>query len=206
MFKVKVTGFNGVQQQFVSAVKDITDITEQELTSMAKEWVAGAKRDAPGDQATLRGAIGYSNIGKGVEIFSGVFYSHFMEFGTKGKYRAIPGTENIAQQMKGFKGGDFATMLKFIKAWVKRKGIGAELTKSGKPSKSLNTLAAQDRVAWLIAMSILKKGVTPHPFFFKQQDTVWPQMVRRLKQRIEQGQKVSVIMPGDILRPHIITI
>lgn len=206
MFKVQVTGFNGVKARFVSAAKDITDITEQELTSMAKEWVAGAKRDAPVDQGTLKNSISYLINGNNIEIVSNVFYSPFMEFGTKGKYRSIPGTEAIAAQFKGFKGGDFATMLKFIKAWVKRKGIGAELTKSGKPSKSQNTLAAQDRVAWLIAMSILKHGVNPHPFFFKQQDTVWPQMVRRLKQRIEQGQKVTVIMPGDILRPQIITV
>ena len=206
MFKVKVSGFGDVKAQFLSASKDVSEVVDQEIESMAKEWVAGAKRDAPGDQGTLRNSISYLKTDTGVEIVSNVFYSPFMEFGTKGKYQAIPGTEAIAAQFKGFKGGDFAQMLKFIKAWVKRKGIGAEVTKSGNPSKSQNSLASQDRVAWVIAMSILKNGIKPHPFFFKQQEVVWPEMVRRVKARIESGQKVSVIMPGEVLRPRIITI
>lgn len=205
-FKIQVKGIGGVKQQFFSAIKDIRSIVDQELESMARNWVAAAKRDAPGDQGTLRQGISYLKTENGVEIFSNVFYSPFMEFGTRGNYRSIPGTEAIAAQFKGFKGGDFAEMLKFIKLWVKRKGIGAEITKSGKPSKSADSLASQDRVAWIIAMSILKNGVKAHPYFFNQQEVVWPEMVRIVQKRIENGSNVSVIMPGDVQRPKIVTI
>lgn len=214
MFKVKVTGFKGVTAQFASANEKTKEIIEQEFTSMAKDWVAGAKRDAPKNMggAGLAGGISYYISGSntahgssgGVVIVSNAFYSAFMEFGTKGKYLPIPGTENIAAQFKGYKGT--GSIYDAIRKWVKQKGIGATLTASGKPSKSKSSLAAQETAIFLIARSILRYGVNPHPFFFKQQDIVWPQMVRRVKQRIEQGQKVTVIMPGDIMRPKIITI
>jgi hypothetical protein len=208
MFKVSVSGFNGVKAQFASAVKDMTAIVDQELESMAKEWVNGAKRDAPVDQGVLKNGISYLSRGNSVEIFSNVFYSPFMEFGTKGKYRAIPGTEAIAAQFKGYKGGDIMQMLRMIVKWVARKGIsGVFSVKTRKRIGSkVNRFAEDYAAAWPILMSILKNGVNPHPFFFKQQDVVWPQMVRNIKSRIEQGQKVSIIMPGDIFRPQIITI
>lgn len=204
MFKVTVRGFNDVKAQFFSATNEIVEIVDQEIESMAKEWVAGAKRDAPKDigNAGLEGGINYLINDKRAEIFSNAIYSHFMEFGTKGKYRSIPGTENIAAQMKGYKGT--GSIYEAIRKWVKRKGIGASLTASGRPSKSKSSLAAQESAAFLIARSILKNGVSPHPYFFKQQEIVWPQMVRNIKQRV--GQKVSVIMPDEVFRPKIITI
>ena len=57
-----------------------------------------------------------------------------------------------------------------------------------------------------LAMSILKNGVTPHPFFFKQQETVWPEMIRRIEAKLKSEMKVSVILPGDIRRPKIVTV
>lgn len=205
MAKVTIQGLAGFKADFISATKDITDIIDQELESMAKDWVVGAKRDAPKDLggAGLEGGITYDKLGTAnYLIASNAFYSHFMEFGTKGKYLAIPGTEAIAQQMKGYKGT--GSIFLAIKKWVLRKGIGASLTKSGKPSKSVNSLAAQNSAAFLIARSILKNGVNPHPYFFKQQEIVWPKMVRIVKSRLDS--KVTVIMPGEILRPNIITI
>lgn len=208
MFKAKISGLNGVKAQFASGALNVREVVEQEITSMAKEWVKGAVRDAPGDQGTLRKGISYLVVNNGVEIVSNAFYSHFMEFGTKGKYRPIPGTEAIAQQMKGFKGGDLMQMLRMIVKWVHRKGIiGRYSVKTKKRIGSkVNQFAEDYSAAWPIMMSILKYGVAPHPYFFKQQDVVWPQMVRNVKRRIEQGQKVSIIMPGEIMRPQIITV
>jgi hypothetical protein len=208
MFKVKMTGFNGVKAEFASASKNVREIVDQEITSMGKKWRDGAIKDAPGDQGTLRKGISFLVTNNGVEIFSNVFYSPFMEFGTKGKYRPIPGTEAIAAQFKGFKNGDIMQMLRMIVKWVHRKGItGRYSVKTRKRLGSkVNQFAEDYSAAWPILLSILKKGVTPHPFFFKQQDVVWPEMVRNVKRRIEQGQKVTVIMPGEIMRPKIITI
>lgn len=208
MFKVTVKGLPGVKAQFASATKDIVDIVDQELESMAKEWVAGAKRDAPVDQGTLKAGISYLINDRRVEIFSNVFYSPFMEFGTKGKYLPIPGTENIAAQFKGYKGGDFGEMLKFIELWVAKKGItGTYSVKTRRRTGGKALIASQNKqTAFAIAISILKNGVSPHPYFFKQKDTVWPEMVRKVQKRIEQGSRITVIMPGDINRPRIVTI
>lgn len=207
MFKVTVTGFNKVQHTFNTGARNVREIVDQELTSMAKEWVAGAKRDAPVDQGTLKNSISYAKTGSNVEIFSNSFYSAFMEFGTKGKYRPIPGTEQIAAQFKGIKGGDLQQMLRMIIKWVHRKGItGTYSVKTKKRTGSKGAQSSEDlSAAWPIVMSILKHGVSPHPYFFKQQDVVWPQMVSRVKKRIESKQ-VHVTMPGDINRPKITTI
>lgn len=208
MFKARVTGIAGLKAEFASASKDLANIVEQEVESMAKEWVAGAKRDAPVDQGVLKAGISYLINDKRAEIFSNVFYSPFMEFGTKGHYTPIPGTEDIAAQFKGYKGGDFMQMLRMIVRWVNRKGItGRYSVKTRKRVGSkVNRFAEDYSAAWPIVMSILKNGVRPHPFFFPQMNVVWPQMVRNIQARIEKGQKVKVILPGGVMTPKIITI
>lgn len=209
MFKVEIKGINGVKAQFAAATEDIKTIISQEVQGMAKEWVKGSQRDAPVDQSSLKSSISYYMDGdfKAV-IVSNAFYSAFMEFGTKGKYRPIPGTESIAAQFKGYKGGDFMELLRMIVRWVRRKGIsGTRSEKTGRRKGSkINQLAEDYKAAWPIALSILKNGVNPHPYFFKQQDITWPEMIKNIEQRIKQKSKVSVILPGGIKRPQIVTV
>jgi hypothetical protein len=218
MFKVSLKGLNEVKAQFESATKDLTEIISSELNAMAQDWVAGAVRDAPKDMgsAGLAGSISFigsdSHTTQGsnltVDIVAQRFYAPFMEFGTKGKYRPIPGTEKIAQQFKGYKGGNFMALLRAIVRWVHRKGITGVYsvkTRRRKGSK-VNQFGEDYKVAWPIALSILKNGISPHPFFFKQQEVVWPAMIKRITARIESKSKVTVIAPGDIFRPKIITI
>lgn len=208
MFKVKLEGINGVKAQFQAATKDILSIIDSEIEDMAANWVAGAKRDAPADQGTLRQGISYVKKGSGVEIFSSAFYSPFMEFGTKGNYRAIPGTEQIAAQFKGVKGGDIMQMLRMIVRWVHRKGItGTYSVKTRRRTGSKVTQYAEDyAAAWPILMSILKHGVKPHPFFFKQQEVVWPRMISNITRRLKQSTRVHVEYPGNRSKAPIITI
>jgi hypothetical protein len=208
MFKVKVTGLAGLKAEFATLSSDLPKIVSSELQTMAQEWVLLAKKDSPADQATLRGGISFSQRDKLVyDIFSNAFYSPFMEFGTKGKYQPIPGTEKIAAEFKGYKGGDFMELLRNIVRWVKRKGItGTYSVKTRKRRGSkINQIAEDYSAAWPIAMSILKNGVNPHPFFFKQMHIVWPQMVRNVERRIAERSKVKVIMPNNI-QPKIVTI
>ena len=208
MFKVKVTGLAGLKAEFATLSSDLPKIVSSELQSMSQEWVLLAKKDAPADQATLKGGISFSQRDKLVyDIFSNAFYSPFMEFGTKGKYQPIPGTEKIAAEFKGYKGGDFMELLRNIVRWVKRKGItGTYSVKTRKRTGSkINQIAEDYSAAWPIAMSILKNGVNPHPFFFKQMHIVWPQMVRNVERRIAERSKVKVIMPNNI-QPKIVTI
>jgi len=215
MLKIELQGLKGFQQQFAKAPANIKKIVSAEIQSAAAEWVAGARRDVPIDQGALKGSISYfMRTDLQAEIVAQKFYAPFMEFGTKGKYRAIPGTEAIAQQFKGYKGGDFMDLLRSIVRWLGRKGKDPVTSRHGtysvktkkRTGSKVNQLAEDYAAAWPIAMSILKHGVKPHPYFFKQKEIVWPKMIERIKRNFETKSGVSVIMPGDIKRPKIVTI
>jgi HK97 gp10 family phage protein len=216
MFKVKITGISSIEKQFTQAAEKIRETVEQEMQAAAQDWVAGAVRDAPVDQGALKQSITYkqsntqTQAGTSIsfEIVAQRFYAPFVEFGTKGKYQPIPGTEKIAAQMKGYKGGDFMDLLRMILRWVKRKGIaGTYSVKTRRRTGSkINQYAEDYSAAWPIALSILKHGISPHPFFFKQQEVVWPAMIKRIQRVLQKETKVSIIAPGDIFRPRIITI
>ena len=209
MFKVTITGMAGLKAEFASMAKELPDIVSGELETMSQEWVKLAKTDAPADQGALRGSITYYPAGPmKYENVAQKFYAPFMEVGTKGKYQPIPGTEAIAAEFKGYKGGDFMELLRMIVRWVKRKGItGTYSVKTRKRSgNKINQFAEDYSAAWPIAMSILKNGVNPHPFFFKQMHIVWPQMVRNVESRIAQVSKVKVELPSNVTRPQIVTI
>lgn len=208
MFKVTVTGISGLKAEFASIAADLPKIVDGELQTMSQEWVKGAIRDAPADQAALRSAISYYKAGElRYEIVAQKFYAPFMEFGTKGKYQPIPGTESIAAQFKGYKGGDFMDLLRAILRWVKRKGItGTYSVKTQqRTGNRLNQYAEDYSAAWPIAISILKNGINPHPYFFKQMGIVWPQFIINVEMRIAARTKAKVTMPPTS-KPVIVTI
>jgi hypothetical protein len=203
-FRVKIQGLDKVKSQLEKGMSDVRKVCENEVQAAAQDWVQGAQRDAPVDQNKLRGAISFSKTtGLSAEIVAQVFYAPFIEFGTKGKYRPISGTESIAAAFKGYKGGDFMALLRNILRWVKRKGITGTYsakTKRRQGSK-VNQYAEDYSAAWPIALSILRNGINPHPFFFKQAEIVWPAMVKRMQARLKQATKVTVT--SDVGRPNI---
>lgn len=209
MFRASLKGLKGMQQQFASASKNLSKILSAEIQAGAADFVSGARRDVPIDQGALKGSISYYMDGEfDAVIVAQKFYAPFMEFGTKGKYQPIPGTEAIAAAFKGYKGGDFMDLMRMIVRWVARKGISGRFSVKTRKrvGNKIDRLAEDYAAAWPIAMSILKNGVTPHPFFFKQQDTVWPEMIRRIERKLKSEMKVSIILPGDIRRPKIVTV
>lgn len=207
MFKVSLRGLKDVRVQFASASKNLKKVVSAEVQAAAAEFTAGARRDAPVDQGALKGSISYYMAGDlTAEIVAQKFYAPFMEFGTKGKYRPIPGTEQIAAQFKGYKGGDFQQLLRMIVKWVNRKGISGRYSVRTRRrlGNRVDQYAEDFLVAWPIALSILRNGINPHPFFFKQQETVWPKMVERIKAKLQQQTRVSVILPADVKKPNIV--
>lgn len=215
-FNVKVTGIASLQQQISTASEKVKQVCAAEVQAAGQDWVAGAVRDAPVDQGGLKSAISFKETATNtaqssliaVEIVAQKFYAAFLEFGTKGKYTPIPGTEEIAAQFKGYEGGDFQELLRIIVRWVRRKGItGTYSVKTRRRTGNRIAQFAEDyAAAWPIAISILKNGINPHPYFFKQGDTVWPKMIKRMQAALQRESKVTVIAPGDISRPNITTI
>lgn len=93
-----------------------------------------------------------------VELLSSKHYAPFMEFGTKKRVRIPAEVQEFAAQfnIKGPNIG-FDAFLSIVTAWVKRKGIDS-------------------KASYPIALSILRHGVKPHPFFFdpffKERDVI----------------------------------
>lgn len=158
LIKANVIGLEQLQAKIQKATKETQTLVDAELEAAAMNFVGLAKKDLAsqgGDRGTLLRSISYSKT-KDLQytVSANVFYAPFIEFGTKGKFNPYPGTEEFASQYKGAKGSGTLRLIDAIKGWVKRKRIA-----TGKEI---------DRVAYLIARSIYKNGISPKPFFFKQ--------------------------------------
>lgn len=171
LIKANVIGLEQLQAKIQKATKETQTLVDAELEAAAMNFVGLAKKDLAsqgGDRGTLLRSISYSKT-KDLQytVSANVFYAPFIEFGTKGKFSPYPGTEEFANQYKGAKGSGTLRLIDAITAWVKRKRIGATYSiktrrKVRQTKKEINT------IAFLIARSIYKNGISPKPFFFKQ--------------------------------------
>lgn len=184
MIKVTTIGFDKLSNRLQTVGKAMRDEVQAEVEASAMEFVALAKKDLAsqgGDRGTLLKSISYKKeTNYSYLVYANAFYAPFIEFGTKKKYKPYPGTEQFASEFRGMKGsGDWIDMLKNIYAWVKRKGIG--VTYNVKTRKKKNPTSDERlSIAFAITMSILKNGINPKPFFFKQ----IPIIQKSLNQRI----------------------
>jgi hypothetical protein len=171
MFKANVIGLDAYRKAIETAKKDVQAQIANEIRASAMEFEQLAKRNAAnngGDQGGLQKSIGHRQIDAfNYEVFAGISYAPFIEFGTKKKVRVEPGFEDVAAQFRGQKGTGTLTLLEAIKAWVKRKGIA-----KGK---------AADKAAFNIARSIYRNGISPKPFFYKNVAPVRTNLLTRIK-------------------------
>jgi hypothetical protein len=171
MFKANVIGLDAYRKAIETAKKDVQAQVANEIRASAMEFEQLAKRNAAnngGDQGGLQKSIGHRQIDAfNYEVFAGISYAPFIEFGTKKKVRVEPGFEDVAAQFRGQKGTGTLTLLEAIKAWVKRKGIA-----KGK---------AADQAAFNIARSIYRNGISPKPFFYKNVAPVRTNLLTRIK-------------------------
>lgn len=195
MIKVSVIGYKQVQQAISKMPQTIKKEVSTKVRLGAEQFRDGAIKDAPSDVSFLRSKIVVEPNTAGelkYEVISGSKYSAPMEFGTKGKFTAIPGIDS--SEFKGLPtGGTFKEMVENITKWVKRKGIAGtyrartyniatrkadRIVRTG----GKKTQDKQDKqVAYVIARSIVNNGVTPHPFFFKQLPIVRRDLIRNLR-------------------------
>jgi len=158
LIKANVIGLDQLQAKIQKATKETQTLVDAELEAAAMNFVGLAKKDLAsqgGDRGTLLRSITYNKKADlQYTVSANVFYAPFIEFGTKSKFNPYPGTEEFASQYKGAKGSGTLRLIDAIRGWVKRKRIA-----TGKEV---------DRVAFLIARSIYKNGISPKPFFFKQ--------------------------------------
>lgn len=164
---VTLTGF----KEFEAKLKKMPDILKSEVSgevrSAAEEWALLAKQAAPKDLGFLAGQIDAKH-GNDKEMFSEVVsnanYSAYMEWGTKSKVSVPADLQAYAAQFKG--GGGKGLTKELIYAWAKRVGI-------------------PEQYWWPVFISIVRKGVKPHPFFFIQKPIIEKILFAGVKKIVE---------------------
>lgn len=167
---IEIQGLN----KLLSKLDKVPDTMRREVGRELRDGVDTAvnlsRRMAPKDEGQLSRGIQRVDIDPlDYEFVSLSGYSAYMEFGTKSRFSAPAEVANFAAQFKqqGPKIG-FKNLFLIIKDWVKRKGIAGRF--SVKTRRRVGGKSQQDAedsaAAFAITISILRKGVHPHPFFF----------------------------------------
>lgn len=162
-----------------------------ELKASVQTMVRNAKRAAPKDMGNLAGGINYKEVNKTLfEYFSQAEYSAFDEFGTRRRRRVPPEVQKLGIQFSTEKSSGTAEQaLKFITAWVKRKGIrfeSATVQKGGKKA-GRNKLLSFEQTAYFIFHHIMLVGIKPRPFFFPAMLNETPLLQSRLEKIINNN-------------------
>ena len=164
-------GFEKLYAKF----KSINEATQQEVknefNASALKIQSTAKRLAPVNFGQLRNSIVVSSEGTASNFIFTVSatasYSPYVEFGTGGKVSVPADYAEYAAKFKGKKGGSFKEMVDALILWVQRKGIG------GKSDKA---------TAFVIARSILRKGLRPQPFLIPAFEQEKSKLLKRIKE------------------------
>jgi hypothetical protein len=195
--KVDLGGLKDFKIQLRKVVKQKAKEIDAVLEAGVGRMRRGAIRDAPADQATLRSGITYEKTGDlQYTLFSNAFHSVYMEFGTKGNYRPIPGVDPSEFKATG-EGKTGKGFYDSILEWVKRKKItgtystnikrnkdgtfSTKKTRGKRVGSAIDQQIEDEQAAFAIYLSIIRHGVKPHPFFFKQQEQESPRIIREIQ-------------------------
>lgn len=158
---ITIKGGKELERRIKNLDKEIKAEVGEETFQSAKKWEQMAKQDAPVDQGLLRSQIRGIKTGPlASEVASPAEYSPYLEFGTKTRVRIPPELASYAAQFRGGGAGK-GDAQKFIYAWMDRVGIPKEQQ-------------------WQVFISIIVKGIRPHPFFFIQQPLVNKEFIKNV--------------------------
>lgn len=137
--------------EFLKKIRNLPSVIKKEVGgetfASAKEWERLAKQSAPVDQGRLRAAIHATQVGETAStVVCNVEYVAFVEWGTKSRVKVPPDLESYAATFRG-NGAGSGKAREMIYAWMNRVGIPPERQ-------------------WYVFVSIIVKGIKPHPFFF----------------------------------------
>ena len=168
---IDIKGMSETLGKFDKYSKTVQAEIKDEVGASALKIYSDAKKLAPVNLGTLRNTIFIESVSPAPNKFMFTIgakarYAPYIEFGTGGKVSIPAGYESYASQFKTKTGGTFKEMVKALMEWVEKKGIG-----SGKNSKS---------VAYIIALSILRKGLRPQPFLIPAFEQERPKLKSRI--------------------------
>jgi hypothetical protein len=171
LFTLKVQGIEQFSTKLKALPAKMQKEVAGEIEDSARKINGKQLRLAPVDEGGIKQSTGYKKVKPlETELFSGKHYAPFREFGTKSRAKIPAELQDYAKQfnLKGPNIG-FDAFFLIILDWVRRKGIAGRFsTKTRKRVGNKNTQLQEDfQVAWPIALSILRKGTHPQPFFFQ---------------------------------------
>lgn len=146
-FKAEIKGLDSLLKKLEKFPKELQEQINEEMEDFCRRVVEKAKGRVPINIATLAQSIRYEPIQNGFAIIAGTNYAAFVEFGTRTYVKIPPEITGYASTFSGKVGGNFDMFLKNIRDWCRNKGI-------------------DEKVAYPIAVSILRKGIKPQPYFF----------------------------------------
>lgn len=171
-FVVRLDNLKGIQDSLKGIDKKLRQDVGDEINASALKILTDAKRLAPVNFGQLRNQIALEPINDlTFAVEAKASYSPYVEFGTGPQVNVPPDFTSYAAQFKGKKGGKFKDFVDALTLWVKRKGIG-----DGKNDKGL---------AFVIARSILLKGMRPQPFLIPSYEMEKPKLIQRLKKLLD---------------------
>lgn len=184
---VKIEGLKGLKAKLNKRTAEIKSMVGMELQESANTMANGAVADAPVDQGLLKAQISVKKVDQlNYEVVSPNFYSPYLEFGTKTYVQVPAGLEEVASKFRGKSphGGSVDELFLAIIDWVKRKGLsGRYSVKTKRRQGSKNEQLSEDYdIAFPIVRAILKKGIKPQPFFFKQLAGEKEALLKRVKE------------------------
>lgn len=184
----RVEGIDKMIASLGKMAKKIEVEIAEEVNASALKIQSDAKKNAPVNLGTLRNSIQLvstlNNKRLTYTVGTNVPYAPYIEFGTGGKVSIPSGYADFAGQFRGKKGGaTFKEMLKAIADWVSKKGLaGTYSVKTQRRTGSKSNRSSQDmKVAYAIAISILKKGLRPQPFLLPAYEAEKPKLRTKIK-------------------------
>jgi HK97 gp10 family phage protein len=166
-FAVSLGGFKELEGKLKNLTTALKVDVGDEINASVIKIENQAKRLAPVNFGQLRGSIAHSKDSElTYSVAANASYAAYVEFGTGPQVNVPADFKSYAQQFKGKSGGKFKDMVEALTLWIKRKGIG-----NGKNDKGL---------AYIIALSILRKGMRPQPFLIPAYEMEKPKLIQRL--------------------------
>ncbi|HUS89825.1 MAG TPA: HK97-gp10 family putative phage morphogenesis protein [Desulfosporosinus sp.] len=148
-----IKGFDRLIKDLISLGNDLPEKIRGVALQNAKELAATAKSNAPVNDGLLRSSIRVDEESDRNTFYSFVVeanagHAAYMEFGTGRKVQVPAELQSLASEIQNAPSGrSFEEGLNAIKDWAKKKGLSED-------------------DAYPIFMSILRNGVTPHPFLY----------------------------------------
>ena len=166
-FAVSLSGMKELEGKLNKLTTALKEDVGNEINASALKIENQAKRLAPVNFGQLRNQIALTKDSElTYTVAANASYSAYVEFGTGPQVSVPADFTSYAQQFKGKSGGKFKDMVDALTLWVKRKGVG-----NGKNDKGL---------AYVIALSILRKGMRPQPFLVPAYEMEKPKLIQRL--------------------------